>query len=107
MIFLYRRLIFVSSVILLRTNILALLLILVGLIQFSMAVFHLLKPLESRGALLIQTIDECTYLLLVYLIMCFTNFVPDPEYRINIGVAYISVIGTNIGIHLYILINQP
>ena len=61
----YRRLAFISSVILLRSNILALISIQVGLIQFKLALLHMGKPLESRADLIKQTLDECTYLILV------------------------------------------
>ena len=100
----YRRLAFISSVILLRSNILALISIQVGLIQFQLALLHLGKPLESRAALIKQTLDECTYLILVQLLLCFTNFVPDPEDRIYIGIAYMSVMIANMGLHIMILI---
>ena len=100
----YRRFVFILSVILLRNNILVLILIQVGLIQFQLALLHLVKPLESRSTLWKQTLDECTYLILVSLLMCFTNFVADPEDRIWVGVAYISLMIANIGVHLIILI---
>ena len=69
-----------------------------------LAVLYLLKPLESRSALIKQTLDECTYLLLVYNLMCFTDFVPSPEDRSNLGYAYLAIMNGNIGIHLIILI---
>ena len=63
-----------------------------------------MKPLESRSALWKQTLDECTYLLLVYNLMCFTNFVSSPEDRNQIGYAYLLVMNGNIGIHMIVLI---
>ena len=67
---------------------------------------YTLKPLESRGTLMKQTLDECTYLVLVYLLMCFTNFIPDPEVRNQVGIAYISVMMLNMGVHLLFLISS-
>ena len=104
--FFYRRLIFIASVILLRENVLGLFSIQISLILCYLTVLLLLKPLESRSALKKQTFDECTYLVLIYLLMCFTNFVPDPENRSKIGNAYISVMIVNIGVHLIILIGS-
>ena len=106
MIFFYRRLIFISSIILLRTNILALIMIQICMILFQLAVLHLLRTFESKASLWKQTQDECTYLLLFYVLMCFTDFVPDPEHRSNLGIAYISVMFTNIGLHLITLIRS-
>ena len=104
--FFYRRLIFICSVILLRNNILALILIQVGMIQFQLAVLHLLRTFETKASLWKQTQDECTYLLLIYVLMCFTNFVPDPEQKSQLGIAYISIMFTNIGLHFITLIRS-
>ena len=50
--------------------------------------------------------DEFTYLLLLIIMMCFTHFVPDPQQRSHVGIAYICVMFTNIGIHLITLIRS-
>ena len=103
-IFFYRRLIFTSSTIIFRQNILALILIQIGLIHFQLIVLHSLRIFESRAALWKQTQDEFTYLLLIYVLICFTDLVPDPEQRNNLGVAYICIMFTNIGLHMIPLI---
>ena len=105
-IFFYRRLIFISSMILLRKNIFALILIQIGMIQFQLGVLHLLRTFDSRASLWKQTQDECTYLLLIYVLMCFTDFVPDPEQRSNLGIVYIIIMLSNIGLHLITLIRS-
>ena len=105
-IFLYRRLIFVTSTILLKDNIFALILIQIGLIQFQLVILHMLRTFESRAALWKQTLDEVTYLLLIYIIMCFTDFVPDPEQRRLLGIVYLSIMFINIGLHLITLIRS-
>ena len=105
-IFFYRRLIFISSVILLRENIFTLILIQIGLVQGQLAVLHILRTFESKSALWKQTQDECTYFLLIYVLMCFTDFVPDPEQRSKLGIAYISIMLGNIGFHLIIVLGQ-
>ena len=104
--FLYRRLIFISSVILFRTNILVLIIIQIGMIQFQLALLHTLRTFDSRKNLWKETQDECTYLLLFYVLMCFTDFVPDPELRSKLGIAYICIMFTNIGLHLITLIRS-
>ena len=105
-IFFYRRLIFITSIIFLGKNIFALLVIQFCMIQFTLATLHSLRIFESKATLWKQTQDECTYLLLFYVLMCFTDFVPDPELRSELGKAYISIMFTNIGLHLISLIRS-
>ena len=81
MIFFYRRLIFIGSIILLKDNIFVLIMIQTSMVQFQLFVLHSLRIFESKAALWKQTQDECTYLLLIYVLMLFTDFVPDPEQR--------------------------
>ena len=105
-IFFYRRLIFITSIIYLRFNILALIMIQIGMILFQLSVIHLLRTFVSKASLWKQTQDECTYLLLFYILMCFTDFVPDPEQRSKLGIVYISIMFINIGLHLIILLRS-
>ena len=103
-IFFYRRFIFTCSVIIFRKDIFALIIIQMGLIQIQLVVLHFLRVFESKAALWKQTQDECTYLLLLYVLLCFTDFVPDPELRNKLGIVYITIMFTNIGTHLVSLI---
>ena len=103
-IFFYRRLIFISSIILLKDNIFVLILIQTCMVQLQLLVLHSLRIFESKAALWKQTLDECTYLLLIYVLMLFTDFVPDPEQRNLIGRVYIGITFTNIGVHFISLI---
>ena len=50
-IFLYRRLTFITCIIYFRNNILALILIQIGMIQFWLSILHLLRTFESKAAL--------------------------------------------------------
>ena len=61
-------------------------------------------PLESKFETLMEVMNEYTILILAYLLMCFTDFVPDPETRSLAGRAYMIVAITNIGIHLICLV---
>jgi hypothetical protein len=62
-------------------------------------------PLESFFAVRMAVMDEWTILLLSYGMMCFTDFVPDPETRSEmIGPFYIIIILANVLIHLIFLV---
>ena len=105
-VFVYRRLIFISSIILLGDNIFFLILIQISMVQFQLFVLHSLRVFESKVALWKQTQDECTYLLLLYVLICFNDFVPDPELRSQLGYVYISIMFSNIGVHFINLIRS-
>ena len=105
-VFVYRRLIFISSIILLRKNIFFLILIQISMVQFQLFALHSMRVFETKEDLWKQTLDECTYLLLLYVLMCFSDSVPDPELRSHLGIVYISIIIANIGVHLIILIRS-
>ena len=64
------------------------------------------RPYESRFANWIETFNECSFLMLVYLVICFTDFVPDPRVRSNLGLLFI---GQNCGmmlVHIVIIVSQ-
>ena len=48
--------------------------------------------------------NECTIMLLSYILMCFTDYVPKAETRSELGVSYMSVSLGASGIHLIILV---
>ena len=104
MIFFYRRLLFVYSALLLGNYLLVQLVIQISMIQFYLTILHSFRPQESRMSLHKQTFDECTYIILIYLLMCFTNFIPDPVIRSKLGVAYNSVMLSNVGFHLIMMV---
>ena len=106
MIFLYRRLIYVYSALLLSKYLIAQIAIQILIIQFYLAILHLLRPIESKADLWKQTLDECTYLLLIYILLCFTCFIDDFETKNKLGYVYTSIMFTNIGIHLILMIKS-
>ena len=106
MIFFYRRLLYVYSALLLGEYLLLQLVIQIFMIQFFLTILYSFRPLESRLTLHKQTFDEFTYLFLIYILLCFTNFIPDPIMRSKLGVAYNSVIFTNVGFHLIFMIKS-
>ena len=77
-------------------------------IQISFSIFMIIylpwhRPLESKFATFMEVMNEETILILTYLLMCFTDFVPDPEARSQVGRVYMLVSITNIGVHLICL----
>ena len=62
------------------------------------------KPLASPRGMRMEIMNECTILILCYLLFCFTEFVPDPSVRYQIGIAYNVVVLINIAIHTVMLV---
>ena len=50
-----------------------------------------------------EVMNECTSLLLSYKLFCFTDLVPNPEDRNQIGYYYMGIVLTNIAVHLVML----
>jgi len=61
------------------------------------------KPLDSKFSNNMETFNECTCLALTYILICFSDFVPEPEMRHYMGNYYIALTLGNIGIHLLFL----
>ena len=51
-----------------------------------------------------ETFNEGTILMLTYFLFCFTNFVPEPETRNDLGNFYNAVTFSNIGVHMFIML---
>ena len=51
-----------------------------------------------------ETFNEVCVLCLTYIAMCFTDFVPDPEVRSDIGPYYIAANLFMIVVHIIILL---
>ena len=70
-------------------------------ISYFMVIYLLwYKPLESPIANKIEVMNECTIIVLIYCLMCFTDFVPSPETRSKIGLWYMGISITNVSVHL-------
>ena len=52
----------------------------------------------------IELFNECTIIVLVYTLLCFTDFVPDPEVRSSIGTFFVGLCCFNLSVHLVILL---
>ena len=61
------------------------------------------RPLESEFATNMETFNECVSLLILYLLMCFSDFVGDPMIRNDCGKAFIAVFIFYVCVHMSIL----
>lgn len=67
----------------------------------------LAQPLESPYDNRIEMFDSVTVLLLSYCLFCFTDFVPDPNMRYQIGFWMILMTCQNIFINIYLMSRDP
>ena len=61
-------------------------------------------PFDSKYANNIETFNECSIILMNYLLMCFSDFVPLAQTRHDIGFFYIGIGLGNIAVHIFIII---
>ena len=76
--------------------------------QFMISVLMIIflqwfRPLESDFATNMETFNEICTLLVLYLLMCLSDFVPDPTVRSECGKVYIALIIFYVLVHFYIL----
>ena len=62
------------------------------------------KPYESPLINKTEIYNEGCIIILTYLALCFTNFVPDPETRDGIGICYIVTNSLMLSFHILILL---
>ena len=62
------------------------------------------RPMESIFATKMELFNECTNLMVLYLLMIFSDFVRDPETRSNVGTFYICVIIAFAGVHIIFML---
>ena len=63
-----------------------------GLSTLLIIVIHWTRPLDSDFATRMETFNECTNMVVLYMLMLFSDFVGKPETRSQIGLIYIGVI---------------
>ena len=61
------------------------------------------RPLESLFSNVIEVFNEVITLMILYLMMCFSDFVGDPKTRSHCGVAFIVIILFFVSVHILIL----
>ena len=62
------------------------------------------RPFEYRSSVWLETFNEMTILVHTYFLLCFTDFMPDPEHRSTLGLVYIGVSLFNFAVHLCLVI---
>ena len=63
-------------------------------------------PLKERKMVKLETFNEITTVVLMYHLMCFSNFVPEAETRNQIGFSFIGIASMNILVHFYLLARE-
>ena len=62
------------------------------------------RPFESAFANNMEIFSEVISLWVLYLMMCFSDFVADPETRSSCGVAFMAIVGLYAGVHIFFLL---
>ena len=58
------------------------------------------RPLDSKWANNFETFNEVMTLFVLYILMCFSDYVPDPQTRNLVGFSFIALLGVFVGVHL-------
>ena len=64
------------------------------------------QPYETKYANKTETFHELAILFLIYVALCFTDFVPESEVRYNMGYVYLALNLLMISALLYILVHN-
>ena len=64
------------------------------------------RPLESSFANNMELFSEVTTVCVLYMVMCFSDFVGEPATRNTCGVAFIGIVAFFLAIHLMFLIGS-
>ena len=64
----------------------------------------LFKPFADNFFTRIEVMNETTNMLMLYLMLVFSDWVPDPEVRYIFGWIFIGVFGANLIVHLIFLL---
>ena len=73
---------------------------------FVIILLHWKRPLESNYATNIETFNEIITLITLYLLMCFSDFVPDEAIRSECGKAFIATIIVFALVHFFFLFSD-
>ena len=65
-----------------------------------------MKPLESTFFNKLECFNEICIICLTYTTMCFTDFLPDPQTRSELGLYYIALNAFMISVHMYLLVKS-
>ena len=64
------------------------------------------QPFEERKILALEVMNETTNFILLYHVMCFTNFIPGAEDRYLLGWSFIGFLCCNMLVHLLLLVKD-
>lgn len=64
------------------------------------------KPFEDKRMVKLEIMNEVTNFILLYHVILFTNFVPDPETRYGLGWSFIFFTACNMLVHLSLLCKE-
>ena len=62
------------------------------------------RTLTSNFATNMETFNEVISLIILYILLCFSDWVPDPETRNDCGKVFIAVVGFYLLVHIYQLL---
>ena len=102
--FFIRRLLLTGAIILFNDYAQAQLMLMFSLSMIYLSFLLRTMPLASRRANQLEIFNEITMLMLLYILLLFTQFVPSAAARYNCGYAYMFVNGANILTHLIIMV---
>ena len=63
-------------------------------------------PFESHSITRIEIFNELASILLCYMMLCFTDWIPTAQMRYKLGWVYILVISMHLGTHLVLMIKN-
>ena len=64
------------------------------------------SPFEESLPLQLEIFNEITTVVLLYLVACFTEFVPDVHTHVLIGYAFLFFMIGNMAVHLFFLVRS-
>lgn len=79
--------------------------------QYLFSVFMVIyltyfRPLELFFTNRLEAFNECCCVVLMYHIMCFSDFVPSAETRNGLGYSFIVSIFANVAVHLFFMLRE-
>ena len=95
-----RRGVFVVAVIAVPNFLVLHYMVLFGFSTASLIYLLSLWPFVDNSTTLFEILNEVSCFMLMYHLICFTDFVPDPDIRYNLGYSYVFFASGNILIHL-------
>ena len=63
-------------------------------------------PFDSKQSSLVEAFDDCTVLLITYILWSFAHIVREPETTNDLGYVFIAIIFGNILLHLVLMLLQ-